>query len=75
MSDALKDQILEQVGILPLEERQRVLDFARALAASGPSGVPGKDLLRFAGMFDADDPRRMAEAIEDSCERVDPDEW
>ncbi len=75
MSDALRDQILEQVDILPLEERRRVLDFARALAASAPSGVPGKDLLRFAGMFDVHDARRIAEAIEDGCERVDPDEW
>lgn len=75
MSDALKDQILEQVDILPLEERRRVLDFARALAASAPFGVPGKDLLRFAGMFGARDARGIAQAIEDGCERIDPDEW
>lgn len=75
MNEALKDQILEQVNVLPLEERRRVLDFARALAASTPAGVPGKELLRFAGMFEANDARRMAAAIEDGCERVDPDEW
>ncbi len=75
MNDALKDQILEQVNVLPLEERRRVLRFARALATSTPTRVPGKELLRFAGMFEASDARRMAEAIEDGCERVDPDEW
>jgi hypothetical protein len=75
MNDALEDQILEQVNVLPLEERRRVLEFARALATSTPAGVPGKELLRFAAMFEADDARKMAAAIEDGCERVEPDEW
>jgi hypothetical protein len=75
MNDALKDQILEQVNVLLLEERRRVLDFARALAASAPTGAPGKELPRFAGMFEASEARRMAEVIKDGCERVDLDEW
>jgi hypothetical protein len=59
---------------LPIEER-RVLDFARVLAASAPIRVSGKDLLRFAGMFEANEARKMAEAIEEGCERIDLDEW
>lgn len=68
MSDALREQIMDQLDGLSDEERRRVLEFARALAASTPGGVPGKDLLRFAGMFEVDDARRIAEAIEDGCE-------
>jgi hypothetical protein len=35
-------------------------------------GTPGKELLRFAGTISPEDCRRMAEAIEVGCERVDP---
>jgi uncharacterized protein (TIGR02246 family) len=40
-----------------------------------PRGVPGRDLLRFAGTIDAESAREMEEAIEDGCERIDPEEW
>jgi len=40
-----------------------------------PKGVSGRDLLRFAGILDAESAREMEEAIEEGCERVDLDEW
>ncbi len=75
MSVVLKKQILEQLDILPYEQQRRILDFARALAASVPAGVAGRELLRFAGTIDANDLQLMAQAIEDGCERIDLDEW
>ena len=75
MSETLPEQVLEQLQALPPDHQRRVLDFARALAAPAPAGVPGKDLLRFAGAIPVDDLKRMAQAIEDGCEQVDADEW
>ena len=75
MSVVLKKQILEQLDILPYEQQRRILDFARALAASVPAGVAGRELLRLAGTIDANDLQLMAQAIEDGCERIDLDEW
>lgn len=75
MSDAIKEQIMSQLDGLSDEEQRRILEFATALRPALPGGVAGRDLLRFAGMFDGGDARRMAEAIEDGCERVDPNEW
>ena len=75
MSKPLKEQILERVSILPQEHQRRVLDFAHELAMSAPAGVAGKELLRFAGAIKADQLRVMAQAIEDSCERIDLNEW
>jgi len=75
VSVVLKKQILEQLDILPYEQQRRILDFARALAASVPAGVAGRELLRFAGTIDANDLQLMAQAIEDGCERIDLDEW
>lgn len=41
--------------------------------SDGPKkGTPGKEFLRFAGTIPPDDCRRMEEAIEAGCERVDP---
>lgn len=35
----------------------------------------GRDLLKFVGSIPADDLKRMSEAIEEGCERVDLNEW
>lgn len=42
---------------------------------SAPEGTPLEVLLRFAGTIDPEEGRRMQEAIEDECERVDPRDW
>lgn len=40
-----------------------------------PEGTPLEVLLRFAGTIDPEEGRRMQEAIEVECERVDPRDW
>ena len=75
MSEPLKEQILEQVSLLPQEQQRRILDFARALAMSVPVGARGKELLRFAGAIEADELQMIAQAIEDGCERINLNEW
>ena len=42
---------------------------------STPKGTPGRELLKFFGTIDSEDCRRMEEAIEAGCERVDPRGW
>ena len=74
MSALIKERLVEQVDALPDDLQRRVLDFAQALAMTLPKGVPGTELLKFAGVISADDGRRMSEAIEAGCEKVD-DEW
>ena len=71
----VKKEIISQIGRLDYEHQRRVLDFARALALTGPKGVPGKQLLSFAGVIPADDLKTMEQAIEDDCEKVDLNEW
>jgi hypothetical protein len=59
-----------------LSERQqdRVVEFARSLATL-PPGAPGASLLRFAGAISAEDAAAMKRAIEEECERIDPNGW
>lgn len=75
MSDALKDQIINQLDGLSEDEQRRILEFVRSVAAPTPEGVSGRSLLHFTGLFEVEDAHRMAEAVEEGCERVDPDEW
>ena len=72
---SIKDEIVEKLDHLPPELQRRVLDFTRALVLSAPRGVPGKQLLRFAGILAPADAQAMAQAIEAGCEQVDADEW
>jgi hypothetical protein len=75
LNATVKKEIINQIGRLDYEHQRRVLDFARALAVFSPKGVPGKQLLSFAGTIPAKDLLEMGQAIEDNCEKVDADEW
>ena len=73
MRVSIKTQILEQVSKLPLAQQRLVLNFASSLMRKTPRGVPGKDLLAFAGCIEAADIKAMSKAIEEGCERVEKD--
>ena len=75
MDTPIIDKVIEQLRDLPQELQWRVLEFTRALAISSPRGVPGEQLLSFAGAISPDDVQLMREAIEQGCEQVDANEW
>lgn len=71
----IKDRILEQLEILPEDLQERVLAFTISLVPDSPRGTPGEKLLRLVGTLSPEEARRMEEAIEEGCERVDPRDW
>jgi hypothetical protein len=71
----LKQEILKHLDQLPVELQRWVLAFIQELAESRPKGVPGRELLRFAGMLSEDEAKVWMKAIEAGCERVDLNEW
>jgi hypothetical protein len=75
MSISIIDQVIEQLRSMPKPLQWRVLKFARTLIASQIQGVPGQQLLQFAGVIPSDDLQLMQEAIEQDCEQVDLNEW
>jgi hypothetical protein len=75
MDTPIVDKVIEQLKTLPQDLQQRVLEFTRALAQSTPHGVPGRQLLHFAGTMTAEEAELMREAIERGCEQVDTNEW
>lgn len=72
---AIKEQILNDLDRLSLEQQQRAAELVHDLVSALPKGASGRDLLRFAGTLDDEPAREMIEAIKESCERVDLDEW
>ena len=59
---------------MPIEQQWKVLEFVRALAAARIHGVPGQNLLRFAGIIDHEDLMIIEQTIKEGCEKVNLDE-
>ena len=75
VNPAVANEIHEQLNQLAPEQQRQVLDFVRALVIARGHGMPGQALLRFGGTIDANDLVMMAQAIEEGCEKVNPDDW
>lgn len=75
MSSVIKTKVIEQLDTLPENLQRQVLAFVQALQTAVRQGVPGKQLLGFAGAIPMDDLELMRQAIEDGCEQVDLNEW
>ena len=71
ITPALEKKLRERLDRLAVEQRRRVLELARTLAATRAHGVPGQSLLRFAGAIEADDLVTIAQTIEEGREKVD----
>lgn len=72
---AIQHELTSCLEQLPVQKQQRVLEYARALAAPSPIGTKGVDLLHFAGTIGVADLDEMSRAIESGCEGIDEDEW
>lgn len=72
---AIKQEIIRELERLPVAMQRRVLNFVQALVLSRPKGVPGKQLLNFAGVLGADEAKSMMTAITEGCERENLNEW
>jgi hypothetical protein len=73
VTKTVKDEIIDQVDRLDAPEQQKVLDFARRLTL--PAGTPGRDLMRFVGSIDPVDLDAMSQAIQEGCEKIEPNGW
>lgn len=74
MSTDIPSQISIELGQLPPEAQQRVLEYVRSLRRIG-TGVSVTALNKHIGSIDPEEGRLMIEAIEAGCEQVNLDEW
>ncbi len=71
----VKDRIMRDLDRLSPEQQKRAAELVGGLVSSLPQGASVDDLLKVAGTLDEESAREMMQAIEEGCERVDPDEW
>jgi hypothetical protein len=71
----VKDQILKDLDRLSPDQQKRAAELVSGLVSVLPQGASIEDLQIVAGTLDEESAREMMAAIEDGCERVDPDEW
>ncbi|MCA9157657.1 MAG: hypothetical protein KDA51_17240 [Planctomycetales bacterium] len=74
MSTDIPSQINIEIGQLPPNAQQRVLDFVRSLTRLG-SGMSTETLQKHVGTIDPAEGRLMREAIGAGCEQVKLDGW
>lgn len=70
MNTTVEKNINEQLTLLPLEQQQQVLEFARALVIAKVHGVSGQNLLHFAGTIDDEDILNIEQTIKEKCENI-----
>lgn len=75
MNTKIEDKVLRKLKGLSYESQWRVLEFTCALAELSPKGIPGRDLVFFAGAIKSDDLMIMQKVIEEGCEKVDANGW
>ena len=68
--DVFKEEIGDEIGRLDYGNQRRVLDFAKALAAAGRKGMPGKRLLSFASAIPPEDLGEMRNAIGNTARKL-----
>ena len=75
MNPVIEKALRDQLAQLPADQQRQVLDFARALAVKKHATTSGKALCQFGGAIAKEDLDLIAQAIEEGCEQVNPDEW
>jgi hypothetical protein len=73
VTKTVKDEIIDQVNRLDAPQQQKVLDYARRLTVA--AGTPGRDLMPFVGSIDPADLDAMSRAIQEGCEKIEPNGW
>lgn len=63
-------KVVEELETLPDNLQQQVLEYVQTLKVSIQPGVPGRQLLRFAGFIPSDDLQEMKQAIATGVNRL-----
>lgn len=67
----VRQRIDRELEVLPMNLQKKVLDYITLLAGPEiPPGVPGKELIKFAGTLSDKDAEELIQIIEEGCERV-----
>lgn len=78
VASTIEQQILEQVRRLNDDQKRDALNYLKSLTdIHPPRGTPAAEFIAsaLAANFDHQDLQEIMQAIEEDCERIDPDGW
>ncbi len=77
MSEAeFRHELLEEIEHLQPDQQERLLAFARELTVSKiPDGLSWEEMRKYRGIISREEAEAMKKAIEEECERIDPEGW
>ena len=71
MSIDLRREILKQLRSLRGDQQRQVLNFVQRIARTEPTGVQGRELLRFSGFIRTQELQAISSVIAEECEGID----
>jgi enoyl reductase-like protein len=71
----VKEQIQKDLDSMSPKLQLRALRLVHNLIDPHPRGASVEDMMSVAGILDDESAREMIEAIEEGCERIDPEGW
>lgn len=75
MNSEIISEAAARMAKLPYNLQERALNFIKRLTLPDKSGVPGRNLLKYAGFIPPDDLNIMSDVIENDCRKIDANEW
>jgi hypothetical protein len=75
VSQRIEQQLRLQLASLSEQQQERVLEYARSLAAERSRGMTGAELAKLRGIIPPENARKIGEIIDRDCGQVDPNGW
>ncbi|MYA72350.1 hypothetical protein F4141_13255 [Candidatus Poribacteria bacterium] len=68
-------EIVQRLDKLTPMQQKQILNSVLSFLGEPIRGTPGKELLKFVGLFPPEDLEEIKSAIEEDCGQVDKSEW
>ncbi len=71
----LKKQLLHDLDKLPAEMQKKVKDYVHAMLIEKHEGVKGRSLIKYSGILNEEESKRISSVVREGCGTVDSNEW
>ena len=68
-------EITQRLDKLTPGQQKQILNSVLSFLGEPIRGIPGKELLKFVGLFPPEDLEQIKQAIEEDCGQIDESEW
>lgn len=69
------EEIVQRLEKLEPWQQKQILNSVLSFLGEPIRGTPGKEMLKFVGLFPPEDLEEIRQAIEEDCGKIDASEW